>query len=86
MAISVDEMSDSVELAKTLDLPFPLLRDADLAVADAYGVAMLGREIAIPAVFVISRDKQIRFRYVGESQIDRPSVGDILAQVGAARR
>jgi len=85
VAISVDERQDSVQLAEALDIDFPLLRDADLSVAVAYGVAMQGRDIAIPAVFVVGTNRRVRWRTIGESAIDRASVNDILEQVEAAR-
>lgn len=47
----------------------------------AYGVAMEGEEIAVPAIFIVTKDKRIRFKHVGESVVDRPSVGDILDEV-----
>lgn len=81
VAISVDETADSVALAGKLGITFPLLKDAGLKVALAYGVAMQGDEIAVPAVFVISREKKITFQHVGESVTDRPSVGSILEEL-----
>jgi peroxiredoxin len=65
-------------------IQFPLLRDADLKVANAYGVAMKGKDIAVPAVFVISREGRIVFKAIGESPADRASLSDILAAVDAS--
>jgi len=50
----------------------------------AYGVAMDGDDIAIPATFVISRVGRIHWRKIGESMHDRPSVEAILAAVDSA--
>ncbi|MBL9023924.1 MAG: peroxiredoxin family protein [Myxococcales bacterium] len=85
VAISVDSKEDSLTLAGKLAIRFPLLADPGLKTALAYGVAMDGEEIAVPSVFVISKDKRIRFKQVGESVVDRPSVGDILDEVDKAR-
>ena len=85
VAISVDSKEDSVGLAGKLAIRFPLLADPGLKTALAYGVAMDGEEIAVPAVFVIAKDKRVHFKQVGESVVDRPSVGDILEQVDAAK-
>ena len=85
VAISVDEAADSLELAEDLGLEFPVLSDADLSVAKAYGVAMEGRDIAVPAVFVVNRDRSIYFRYVGENQADRPSARTLLSKFNQAK-
>ncbi len=84
MAISVDDAPASVKLASELGLGFPLLSDADLRVASAYGVAMQGRDIAIPAVFVVRADRTIAWKTVGENMTDRPAARDVLAQVDNA--
>lgn len=79
MGISVDPAEDSRELAKSLGLGFPLLGDADLAVADRYGVAMAGRDIAVPAVFVVTPDRAIIYEHVGETMMDRPPALEVMA-------
>jgi peroxiredoxin len=54
-------------------------------VASAYGVAMKGRDIAVPSVFVVKRDRTIAWEKIGENVGDRPSADDIVAQVTAAK-
>lgn len=81
MAISVDSMEDSVAFASKLSITFPLLHDAGLKTALAYGVAMEGDEIAVPAVFIVSRDLRIVYRHVGESIVDRPSAESLLDEL-----
>lgn len=75
----MDAREDSVTLASKLNLRFPLLEDVGLKTALLYGVAMDGEDIAVPAVFIVSRDGKIVFRRVGESIGDRPSPDDIIA-------
>lgn len=77
-AISVDSQEDSAELSKSLELPFPLLEDKDLKVALQYGVAMEGRDIAVPSVFVVLPNGSIFWKQVGESIADRPTNAQIL--------
>jgi peroxiredoxin len=72
-------------MADALSLTFPLLSDPDLKTAIAYGVAMEGRDIAIPAIFVVNGAGEITFRYVGESPADRPDAEDLLGEVDLAR-
>jgi len=81
--ISVDARDDSVKLASELGLKFRLLSDADLRVASAYGVAMAGKDIAVPSVFIVRPDRTIAFKKVGEAIDDRPTAADVLAQVRA---
>jgi peroxiredoxin len=85
VAISVDPAADSSKLAADLGLHFPLLSDADLHVASAYGVAMKGRDIAVPAVFVVRRDRTIAWKKIGEDMTDRASTSDVLDQVRKAK-
>ncbi|MBK6520627.1 MAG: redoxin domain-containing protein [Polyangiaceae bacterium] len=84
-AISVDEVEESVTLANKLSITFPLLHDVDLKVALAYGVAMQGDEIAVPAVFVVNTAKRITYQHVGESVMDRPSASTLLDMAKAAK-
>ena len=77
-AISVDTREESAELAKKLELPYPLLEDANLQVALQWGVAMEGRDIAVPAVFVVLPNGRIFWKQVGENIADRPSSSEIL--------
>jgi alkyl hydroperoxide reductase subunit AhpC len=59
-------------------LPYPLLEDTDLRVALQWGVAMEGRDIAVPAVFVVLPNGTIFWKKVGENMADRPSSSEIL--------
>jgi peroxiredoxin len=84
VGISVDGREDSTALVARLGLHYPLLSDPDLHVASAYGVAMKGRDIAVPSVFVVRGDRTIVYRKVGETVGDRPTPDEIVAQVTAA--
>lgn len=72
-------------MARELNLNFPLLWDPELAVAGAYGVAMKDKDIAVPSVFVITRDRRIVWRQVGETPLDRADLEDVLTQLTRAR-
>jgi len=80
----VDTQEDSKKLAEKQDLPFPLLADEDLKVAMAYGVAMEGRDIAVPAVFVVLPDGSVFYRKIGESVADRPTSHELMDVVNRA--
>jgi peroxiredoxin len=82
----VDPKEESVKLAQELGLHFPLLRDDGLRVASAYGVAMEGRDIAVPSVFVVNKDRAIVWKQVGENMTDRASPAEVVHQAHAAAR
>jgi alkyl hydroperoxide reductase subunit AhpC len=67
-----------VNFARQGKIKFPLLRDPDLRVADAYGVAMQNREIAIPSTFIVDREGNIHWKTVGETQMDRADFDEVL--------
>ncbi len=83
MAISADTVEESQELAAKIGVGYHLLSDADVAVASAYGVAMDGDDIAIPAVFVIDRAGRIAWRKIGETMTDRPTLERVLDRLDA---
>lgn len=78
VAISADEHEESRIFANEGRIGFPLLRDADLKVATAYGVAMKGDDIAIPSTFIITQSGHIHWKKVGETQVDRADLDRVL--------
>ena len=86
-AISTDPREDSRALSQRLGLKdLPLLADPPMAVISAWGVAMSGGDLAVPATFVVDRQGTITWRYVGETQADRPKTADVVAHGLAALR
>ena len=66
-------------MAQLIGAGFPILADANHAVADAYGVFnLLGDGVATPSVFVIDPAGRSVWSYVGRDANDRPSAGQIL--------
>jgi peroxiredoxin len=84
VGISTDEAPESRLLRKTLGLGFPLLFDEGAEIAAAYGVRMRGDTLAIPAVFVVTSDRRIVWRHVGENVPDRPTPQIVLDAVDGA--
>ena len=78
VAISADTQEDSAEFIADKGITVPLLSDPDLKVINAYGVAMAGEDIAVPASFIIDGEKSTHWRYVGENMTDRPSEEELL--------
>src|SRR5262245_23916514 len=77
-AIGVAERQASVTFARELGARYPLLRDEGLRVSLAFGVAMQGRDIPVPATFVVLPNGRIFWQKVGESVGDRPSNAQLL--------
>jgi len=79
VAISADEPRDLDALRERLALTFPLVSDASLAIAEAYGVREKGEDLSLPATLVVGPKRVVRFARVGKNPIDRPAVDEILA-------
>ncbi|MCA9665473.1 MAG: peroxiredoxin family protein [Myxococcales bacterium] len=79
--ISADSLAHCAQLRKKLSLRFPLLSDPKLEVIKSYGVAQKDQDVAVPSIFIVSRNGQIVYRYVGESISDRPDPEKVLAAV-----
>lgn len=60
------------------EVPFPLLLDVDLHAVDALGIRA---DLSKPATYILDKQGEVRFAYVGQSATDRPSVKALLAQL-----
>ena len=81
-AISTDDLADARNMAELSGAGFPILSDEDAAVARDYGVFnLLDDGVAAPSAFIITPERRIVWRFVGESSSDRAAVEEILAQV-----
>ena len=77
--IAPDSAEGVARFAKERDFPFPLLADSEHQVFDAYDVIStmmsLGQR---PALFVIDRDRVVRFDSIGTQQWQIPSNDNVL--------
>lgn len=55
-----------------------------MAVASAYGVAMKGQDIAIPATFLVMPNREVFWKHVGENPADRPPEDVLFEQLELA--
>ena len=82
VAIAAEATAAARDQVTSLDLPYVVLGDPDLATIDRYGVRHVdepkGRSIARPSVFVLGRDGVVRFLHVGEHERDRPAIAALL--------
>jgi peroxiredoxin len=58
--------------------PFPLLLDVELKAVDRLGIR---DNLAKPATYILDKQGQLRFAYVGSTLADRPSPTAILSQL-----
>jgi len=80
--ISMDSISETTILARTLGLTYKLLSDPNGKVAKEYGVFnLLGDGVAAPSVFIVGPSRVIEWSYVGRNIGDRPSSEDIIARL-----
>jgi len=85
VAISVDSPEESREFAANRSITVPLLSDPGMTVISAYGVAMEGDGIAVPAVFVVDRKGLVRWRLIGETMWNRPPAETLLEAASPLR-
>jgi peroxiredoxin len=60
--------------------PFPIVLDVELKAVQLLGIK---QDLARPATYILDKDGQTRFAYVGQTLADRPSVKALLAQLDA---
>ena len=87
VAISVDDAARAESVRQELGLKFPLLCDTRREVVKAYGLLNSGEKggIALPASFLIDRERVVRFRAL-EDVASRVSVDQLLELVGELGR
>lgn len=85
VGVSADPQKDLDALSEKMALSFPLVSDADLALAEAWGVRQQGKDAALPATYVLDGEGEVVFAMVGDHLVDRPSVDTLLAAVERAK-
>jgi peroxiredoxin Q/BCP len=82
VAISVDDAARAEPVRQELGIKFPLLCDTSREVVIKYGLLNSGEKggIALPASFVIDRERVVRFRAL-EAVASRVSVDQLLELV-----
>jgi peroxiredoxin len=82
VAISVDDAARAEPVRQELGIKFPLLCDTSREVVKKYGLLNSGEKggIALPASFVINRERVVRFRAL-EAVASRVSVDQLLELV-----
>lgn len=68
--------------SKLDQVPFPILLDETLAAVDFFGIR---DELAFPSTYILDKQGQVNFAYVGSGMADRPSIKAMLEQLDALR-
>jgi peroxiredoxin len=82
----VDPPDRSRALAEKLGVKYPLLSDPKREVTRAYGVEDQENGIAWPAIFIVGRDGNVRWRSLAETFKVRPASEVVLEALDAAAR
>ena len=83
VAVSADPAEGARDMQEEIGAEYPLYRDPDRSAIKTFGVYHEEVDVARPAVFVIAAGGDIRYRYVGDDQADRPPVEKLLEQARA---
>ena len=87
LAVSTDALSGAERAIEYLHLGFPILFDPEAEVVRRYGVYnLLQDRLATPSTFIIDKNGDVRWKYVGRNYTDRPSNQQIIAQLEALKR
>jgi peroxiredoxin len=75
-----DFIKSAQSQAKNNPVPFPILLDDDFHAVDRLGIRS---DLAKPSTYILDKQGQVRFAYVGTTISDRPSLKAILQQLDA---
>ena len=79
MGVSVDSPDENAQMVGKLLLPFPLLSDPRGDLAKRYGLWDEDEGVAVPAIVVVDRSREIRYVYAGSDFADRPDDEEIFS-------
>jgi peroxiredoxin len=68
------------EQADDKEVPFPVLLDEDFRAVNRLGIR---DQLAKPSTYILDKQGQVRFAYVGSTLTDRPSIKVMLQQLDA---
>ncbi len=86
VAISTDKLSEAAYVVEALGLEFPILYDPEATVVTDYGVFDLLKDgLATPSTFLIDKEGNIRWKYVGKTISDRVSAQQMITKLKQLR-
>lgn len=78
-----DFLKDTKSKNGSTAVPFPILLDEDFKAIQQLGIKA---DLAKPSTYIVDKQGQVRFAYVGTTSTDRPSVKAILNQLDAIQK
>jgi peroxiredoxin len=85
IAVSADPPAGGQKVAAELNLTYPILSDTLKNFIRQYGVLHPTENLARPSMFIVDRQGNIVWKYVGSDASDRPPMSVVLQQLGAAK-
>jgi alkyl hydroperoxide reductase subunit AhpC len=74
-----------MKVAQEMKISFPILSDPTRNLIRQYNVLHPQEGIARPALFLVNKEGQIVWKYIGMDASDRPSLAEIFKQLQAAK-
>lgn len=85
LPISVDDVDSHASWAKDDGIPFRLVADPELTVAELYGSRVAGRSVASRTMFVVDREGRISWREMRFNALNEKAYQTLAAEVAKAR-
>jgi peroxiredoxin len=77
--VSMDDLRDTAQLVQRVGIQFPVLYSSgNTDVPLAYSGLMDSGANAFPGTYVIGKDRQIHYQFVGKNHTDRAPVSEII--------
>ncbi len=79
IAVSMDDLSETGQIVRRVGLMFPVLYSSgDARPPLAYSGLMDGGTHPFPGTYVIGKDGQIHYEFIGRNYIERAPTGDVI--------
>lgn len=85
LPVSADSIPSHVAWGSEMKLPFALVSDPSLSLAESYGSRMAGRPYANRTVFVIGKDGRIAYRDLKFNALNEEAYTRLASAIDAAR-
>lgn len=78
VAVSSDPPDETKEYADEAGIELQLLSDPNMQVISTYGLVQKDKQNAIPATYVLGKNRSIHWRYLGENVMDRVDIDQLI--------
>lgn len=78
----MDTNIDAKNMVDSAQIKYPVLSNPSGSVVTEYNVYnLLGDGVSAPATFVIGKNKEILWKYIGKSSGDRPGIDELISKL-----